>query len=276
MWEGAVEWERAHELHLLALVEDMQRTQPDGATPEQLKSDIALARSKAERAARRAKRIEVMLSELARALVVKPEIMLFDEPLSNLDAKLREEMRTELLEIQDKVKITSIYVTHDQEEALALADRVAVMTDGHIEQIGTPDEVYESPATAFVAKFLGESNVLPAKVAEVRGPSTICDAGDYRIRSEGNSRFAVGDRVEVVVRTERISLGSEPMTLDNCFRARLAHVIYLGGDIRYLLQLGEHRIVSVEKNRGDHISFQEGTDIFVGWSARDSLLVKLP
>ena len=213
---------------------------------------------------------------LARALVVRPEIMLFDEPLSNLDAKLREEMRTELLEIQDRVKITSVYVTHDQEEALALADRVAVMTDGHIEQIGTPDEVYESPATAFVAKFLGESNVLPATVAEVSGPSTICDAGDYRIRSEGNSRFAVGDRVEVVVRTERISLGSEPMTLDNCFRARLAHVIYLGGDIRYLLQLGEQRIVSVKKNRGDHISFQEDTDIFVGWSARDSLLVKLP
>lgn len=213
---------------------------------------------------------------LARALVVKPDIMLFDEPLSNLDAKLREEMRTELLEIQDRVKITSVYVTHDQEEALALADRVAVMTDGHIEQIGTPDEVYESPATAFVAKFLGESNVLPATVTEVSGKSTICDSGNSNIRSEGNGRFAVGDRVEVVVRTERISLGPEPMTLDNCYRARLAHVIYLGGNIRYLLQLDQHRIVSVEKNLGDRGYLQEGSDIFVGWSARDSLLVKLP
>ena len=118
--------------------------------------------------------------------------------------------------------------------------------------------------------------MLPATVAEVSGPSTLCDAGDFRVRSEGNGRFAVGDRVEVIVRTERVSLGPEPMTLDNCYRARLVHAIYLGGNIRYLLQLGEHRIVSVEKNRGDRSAFQEGTDVFVGWSARDSLLVKLP
>jgi putative spermidine/putrescine transport system ATP-binding protein len=210
---------------------------------------------------------------LARALVVKPEIMLFDEPLSNLDAKLREEMRTELLEIQERVKITSIYVTHDQEEALALADRVAVMTDGRIEQVGTPDEVYESPATAFVAKFLGESNVLPATVSGVNGSLVDCDAGPVCIRSRPRGRFAVGDRVEVIVRTERILISPEPLALDNCFRAQLSHVVYLGGNIRYLMELGGHRIISVERNRGDHGTLREGTDVHVGWSARDSLLV---
>lgn len=213
---------------------------------------------------------------LARALVVKPEIMLFDEPLSNLDAKLREEMRTELLEIQNRVKVTSLYVTHDQEEALALADRVAVMSDGHIEQIGTPDEVYESPATAFVAKFLGESNVLPATITEINGPSVICQAGEYRIRSESKERFAVGERVEVIVRTERITLSLEPIMVDNCFQGWLSHVIYLGGNIRYQFQLGEHRVISVEKNTGDHIALRADSDVYVGWSARDSLLVGLP
>ena len=213
---------------------------------------------------------------LARALVVKPDIMLFDEPLSNLDAKLREEMRTELLEIQSRVKVTSIYVTHDQEEALALADRVAIMSDGHIEQVGTPDDVYENPTTAFVAKFLGESNVLPATVAEVGGSGMVCEAGEYRIRSDGKDRFAVGDRVEVIVRTERILLSPEPMELDNCFQGRLSHVIYLGGNIRYQLRLGEHRIISVERNRGDHSVLRKDSDVYIGWSARDSLLVKLP
>ena len=212
---------------------------------------------------------------LARALVVNPDIMLFDEPLSNLDAKLREEMRTELLEIQERVKITSIYVTHDQDEALALADRVAVMNEGRIEQIGTPNEVYETPSTAFVAKFLGESNVLQATVAQVSGSAIVCDLAGHQIHAQSpNQQFAPGQQVEVVLRTEAISLSSESLPLDNCFRARLSHVIYLGGHTRYQVEIGGHRVILIETNRGDQSGLQEGSDVYVGWSARDSLLVK--
>ena len=213
---------------------------------------------------------------LARALVVNPEIMLFDEPLSNLDAKLREELRTELLEIQERVKITSIYVTHDQDEALVLADRVAVMNEGRIEQVGTPAQVYETPTTPFVAKFLGESNVLQATVAEVSGTSVVCNLEGHRIRTDGcTQQFTAGEQVEVILRTQAISLSSDSMSLDNCFRVRLSHVIYLGGHIRYQVELGTNRVSLVEANRGDHGVVQKGSDVFVGWSARDALLVKL-
>ena len=212
---------------------------------------------------------------VARALVVQPEIMLYDEPLSNLDAKLREEMRTELIELQDRIKITSIYVTHDQEEALALADRVALMNAGRIEQIGTPDEVYEKPATAFVAKFLGESNVLPATVSRTNGSQVECDIGGQSVRAETKDTHSVGDRVEVVVRTERLTVSSEQPSTENCFKIRLNHVIYLGGTIRYLLRLGDHRLIAVERNRGDHAMLSEGSDVYVGWPARDSLLLRV-
>ena len=213
---------------------------------------------------------------LARALVVRPEIMLYDEPLSNLDAKLREEMRTELLELRDRVNITSIYVTHDQDEALALADRVAVMNGGRIEQLGTPDEVYEKPGTAFVAKFLGESNVLPGTVSRANGTAVECDIGEHPVRAEVNDPPPVGDRVEVVVRTERVTVSPDPLSYENCFRSRLEHVIYLGGTIRYLTRLGEHRLVAVEKNHGGRADLSEGTDVFFGWPARDSLLLRVP
>ena len=106
---------------------------------------------------------------LARALIIEPEILLLDEPLSNLDAKLRQQMRVELLEILRDVGTTSILVTHDQEEALALADRVAVMNDGRLEQVGPPAEIYENRTTPFVAKFLGESNTLPGVIIGSRG-----------------------------------------------------------------------------------------------------------
>ena len=213
---------------------------------------------------------------LARAIIVQPDIMLYDEPLSNLDAKLREEMRSELLDIQDRIRITSIYVTHDQEEALALADRVAVMSNGCVEQIGTPDEVYEKPATGFVAKFLGESNVLPGTVARADGTSVVVDLGGHSVHCQTSERFSAGDRVEVVVRTERLAVSPERLSTDNCFKARLHHAIYLGGTIRYLVQLGDHRLIMVEKNRGDRAALSEGSEVYVGWPAKDSLLVKLP
>ena len=150
------------------------------------------------------------------------------------------------------------------------------MNEGRIEQVGTPNEVYETPTTPFVAKFLGESNVLQATVVEVSGTSVICDLGGHRIRTDGcTQQFTAGEQVEVILRTEAISLSSGATSLDNCFKARLSHVIYLGGHIRYQVELGTNRVSLVETNRGDRGVVQEGSDVFVGWSARDALLVKL-
>jgi len=214
---------------------------------------------------------------LARALVIHPEILLLDEPLSNLDAKLRQEMRVELVGILKSVGITTIFVTHDQDEALSLADRVVVMNAGRIEQVGTPVEVYEEPATAFVAKFLGEPNVLAARVASVAGGEIACELeGGYRVVSERKASVQVGDRVEVIVRAERVRLARGPSGLPNSFPARLEHVMYLGSDLRYLIQLGPHRLTAVEKNRGDGDVPVAGQTLHVEWPARESLVAAAP
>src|SRR5216684_3887304 len=143
---------------------------------------------------------------IARSLVLEPRILMFDEPLSNLDFKLRLQMREELRNLQRRLGKTSIYVTHDQTEALALSDRIAVLSHGRIEQIGTPGEIYEQPATSFVAEFIGSSNLLPARVVGQDGQGTIVEtAAGLRLRCGSN---AVGDGgaadVSVLIRPERI------------------------------------------------------------------------
>src|SRR5439155_14789415 len=188
---------------------------------------------------------------LARALGIQPEILPLDEPLSNLDAKLRQEMRLELIGILRAVGITTIFVTHDQDEALSLADRVVVMNAGRIGQVGTPTQVYEEPATAFVAKFLGEPNVLAARVVSVADGEIACELeGGYRVVSGRKAPVQAGDRVDVIVRAERVRLARNPSGLPTSFPARLEHVMYLGSDRRYLVQLGPHRLIAVQANRG--------------------------
>ena len=214
---------------------------------------------------------------LARALVVRPEILLLDEPLSNLDAKLRMEMRVELVEILAKVGITTVFVTHDQEEALSLADRVVVMNEGRVEQAGTPSEVYERPATPFVARFLGESNVLPGRVVERNGRGIVCEIdGGFLVRSDRPIEAAPGTPVEVIVRAERLRLAEAPAGLENAFAARVEHVMYLGGDIRYVVRLGGHRLVVVDKNRGRVAAAGPDGTVRIEWAAHESLVVPKP
>jgi spermidine/putrescine ABC transporter ATP-binding subunit len=214
---------------------------------------------------------------LARALVVRPKILLLDEPLSNLDAKLRQEMRTELIEILKAVRITTIFVTHDQEEALALADRVVVMNHGRVEQVGSPSEVYEEPATAFVAKFVGEANILRGTVTAVDAQGLVCDiGGGSQVRSTRRGDASIGDPVEIIVRAERLHLSPSPTDHVNCFPIRLEHVLYLGSDIRYVVRLDDYRLVTVEKNRGDSKVPAIGNQLYLGWSARDSLVAAVP
>ena len=143
---------------------------------------------------------------LARALVVQPEVLLLDEPLANLDAKLRVELREEVRKIAKRLSITTIYVTHDQEEAMAVADRIAVMNAGRLQQVGRPEEIYHKPANFFVATFIGRSNVLRGRVVEAKGEAAAVDVG-FPIAAQTPHRLAPGEEVDVVVRPEDIFIG---------------------------------------------------------------------
>ncbi len=159
---------------------------------------------------------------LARALVIRPRVLLLDEPLAALDRKLREQMRAELKDIQREVGITTVFVTHDQHEALGLSDRIAVMNAGRIEQLGAPREVYEQPATRFVADFVGASTALEGRVVD---ETTVALAGGQRLQVRLGRALAPGATIQLLVRPERVILGGAG---PNTLRARIASVMFLG------------------------------------------------
>jgi ABC-type Fe3+/spermidine/putrescine transport system ATPase subunit len=208
---------------------------------------------------------------LARALVLRPEMLLLDEPLSNLDAKLRQEMRTELLQILETVGITTILVTHDQEEALALSQRLAVMNQGRIEQAGAPGEVYRRPASSFVAKFLGDPNALQGRLAEATPDHLVCElANGWRILAAPRPGLAAGRPVEIVLRSERLKLVAAPDGAANAFPVDLEHVIYLGVTTRYVVRGGDLRLTVLAHDEA--AGRAPGDRLFVQWEARDTLL----
>jgi ABC-type Fe3+/spermidine/putrescine transport system ATPase subunit len=171
---------------------------------------------------------------LARALAVRPAVLLLDEPLSNLDAQLRVRMREELRSLIRRLETTTVFVTHDQEEALVLADRIVVMNRGRVEQIGPPAEIYEAPASRFVAEFIGLCNLLEGTVRSVRDGEVVVDTrGGLRLRVAGGPAV-VGECVAVVVRPEHVVPASAP-DAPNRLRARLRSTTYLGALSRHHL-----------------------------------------
>ncbi|NJE85788.1 ABC transporter ATP-binding protein [Thermococcus sp. CX2] len=177
---------------------------------------------------------------IARALVVEPKILLLDEPLSNLDAKLRLEMRSEIRRIQRELGITVLYVTHDQEEAMAISDRIAVMNVGTVEQVGTPKEIYESPRTEFVASFMGKTNVIPAKVVERNGDRVTVEFEGIRL--DGLYYTEKSDKVVIVIRPERIKL--KPVENAVSFTGTVDLIEYYGFFVEVVGLFGETRIIS--------------------------------
>lgn len=172
---------------------------------------------------------------LARALVAEPRLLLLDEPLSNLDARLRLEARTFLKRLQNRLLVTTVFVTHDQAEALALADRIAVMERGRIRQIGTPIEVFRRPANLFVASFIGSTpmNLLPATV---RGGYVAVAGTELPVPDEARGRLADGESVTYAIRPEYLDYGPEPM--DGAFRGEVSVVEHLGGSSLVTLDVG--------------------------------------
>jgi iron(III) transport system ATP-binding protein len=169
---------------------------------------------------------------LARAIVHEPRLLLLDEPLSNLDAQLRDEMRSELKRLQSKIGITTVYVTHDQSEALALSDRLAVIDRGRISQIGSPHDIYFRPANAFVARFVGATNLLPGRLIGASGGEARVEVlGGRTIRCALPQPFAEAAAVSVSIRPESIRLvlpQAAAATGDNCLAGRIAGVTFLG------------------------------------------------
>jgi spermidine/putrescine transport system ATP-binding protein len=165
---------------------------------------------------------------LARAIVCEPKVLLLDEPLSALDAKLRHQMRIELKQLQKRLGITFIFVTHDQEEALTMSDRIAVINKGSVEQIGSVSEIYYQPATRFVATFIGETNIITAQVIERQGEFSICQAeGGLRVRVAHNPRIT-DSNVLLSLRPEKIRLFKDRPDGENVFAGRIAVEIFKG------------------------------------------------
>ncbi len=178
---------------------------------------------------------------IARALVIEPEVLLLDEPLSNLDAQLRVEMRGEIRQLQQTLSITAIYVTHDQEEALAISDRIAVMRGGSLEQIGRPDEIYRHPATPFVAEFMGITNLLTGTVVESDGAGVVVRVGDAEFPL-GGIAAATGAPLTFCLRPEALRLlapGEVPPDGWATLAATLARVEFLGALTRLELRLSD-------------------------------------
>jgi iron(III) transport system ATP-binding protein len=180
---------------------------------------------------------------LARSLVVEPEILLLDEPLSNLDAKLREQMRVELKRLQRRTGITFVYVTHDQAEALALSDQIAVMHSGRLQQFGTPHEVYARPANRIVADFMGLVNLVPGKVIEVRDGTGTVDAGPLRLDVTIPEGVKAGDTVDVAIRPENIRLAAPA---HGTAPARITERTFLGNISEYYATLDSGQTLRVQ------------------------------
>ncbi len=191
---------------------------------------------------------------LARALVLRPKVLLLDEPLGALDAKLRKTLQVELRALHQDVGITFVYVTHDQEEALTMSDRMAVMNDGEIEQIGTPKETYEEPASAYVADFLGVANLLPAKVTT--SGRVLVNGSEHSADTAGVS----GD-CTILIRPERVLLAPLGTGQPEAVPAVVEQRVYVGAVTQVLLRLGEYKLQALIANDGSPMCGEEGESV---------------
>jgi len=199
---------------------------------------------------------------LARVLVINPQVLLMDEPLSNLDAKLRIYMRSEIRSLQKRLGITCIYVTHDQKEALALADRIAVLNGGKVEQIATPFELYTNPASLFVADFIGRANILKGKLTSIDGNFAEVLIDEITVIAnidEKSLELNVGDEVAAAIRPESIEIVSLD---DGTLRGQIISSVFLGDEIEYVVKLASGDTIRVvEPYRRDGDLWQEGQDV---------------
>ncbi len=206
---------------------------------------------------------------LARALILEPTVLLLDEPLGALDAKLRKQLQLELRLLQRRVQTTFVYVTHDQEEAMTMSDRLAVIRHGKVEQLGTPSEVYSQPATAYVAGFLGTANLYEAQVTEVHAGSARCRIGDLDVEASTTAVVTPGQNVSLAVRPERVEISPPEdvrSTLDaNVYSARVEHLVFMGAHTHVNVRVGSCLVIAELPNVHGELQewLHEGRDVTV-------------
>jgi spermidine/putrescine transport system ATP-binding protein len=211
---------------------------------------------------------------LARALILNPSVLLLDEPLGSLDAKLRKALQIELKAIQEEVGITFVYVTHDQEEALTMSDRLAVMSEGHIEQIGAPQEVYEEPGTAYVADFLGVSNLMDAEAKGREADGCRVALGDLEVVAGQGDTKASGP-VKVVIRPERVRVEERGASGPNRVPAMVDRTVYVGSTMQVIVRLpGGQVIQALIPNRGDAHAYPQGAAVSLFLPPEDLRVLK--
>ena len=216
---------------------------------------------------------------LARALVNRPTVLLLDEPLGALDLKLSKEMQVELSNLHQDLGVTFIMVTHDQEEALSLSDRIAVMRGGKIEQVGTPTEIYERPRTTFVADFIGDTNLFRGRIEasdasslQLSTPTGLKIVVHYKPETQGASH---AQDVVVSIRPEKIRLSlSPPETTINCFEGRLQHVMYLGTHVQYVVKLESGDRLTVMLPNVTNKLPDTNTPVYARWAPTDCLALE--
>jgi spermidine/putrescine ABC transporter ATP-binding subunit len=220
---------------------------------------------------------------LARAIVFHPKVLLMDEPLGALDKNLRYQMQTEIKDIQRRLGMTVIYVTHDQEEAMNMSDRLAIMNRGSVEQIGSPSEVYDRPANSFVARFLGEANLIEGTViGSDHNATTVRLSDGAHLRGTASAEpAATGSVVSLFVRPEKLSIlppakAQAPRTDENRVLGRVRRIAFLGSTIRYKVDVGQPADITVDvKNVGSQPPVSAGDWAALSWSCADCLLLPL-
>ena len=217
---------------------------------------------------------------LARALVVRPPILLLDEPLGALDLKLRKEMQFELKQLNRKLGITFIYVTHDQEEALTMSDRIAVMAQARVAQLGTPAEIYERPRTAFVARFIGETNQLDGVVLETGAAhTTLRHASGAVFQVPARAEHTPGSTVMIALRPERLALRLDAARAEeNALPATVEALVYRGEMLHVRLALaGGGRLLAAARNEGqlrNPYAYQPGAQVHAVWAVQDAAVLE--
>jgi len=209
---------------------------------------------------------------LSRALVFEPELVLMDEPLGALDKQLREKMQFEITDLAHNLGITTVYVTHDQTEALTMSDRVAVFDDGRIQQIAPPDELYESPQNSFVAQFIGENNTMEGTVKEIKGGLAVVQLDDGSlIDCTPVNVTKAGERTKVSIRPERVEFNQDRLQgKAHTLKAEVLEFIYMGDIFRTRLRVaGNDEFIVKTRNGPDQVKLKPGETVEIGWLPED-------
>ena len=246
---------------------------------DQIKRDVAFAldtvrlSGMAQRLPRELSGGQQQRVALARCFVYRPSIILMDEPLGALDKKLRDEMQLEIKQLHSELGITVLYVTHDQEEALVMSDRICLMNQGGIEQIGTAHELYFRPLSLFAAQFLGDSNVLPVTVEEVGPHVTVKGPQSSRIEAAASEPVAKGLAAHIMVRPENLRVLGATESARNVLEGVVADVIMLGGVTRTLVKLGSGEVLSSKSLTSGSNAPTRGASVRLGWAPEDTILL---